>query len=316
VDLTASRLEEAPRGLERRGLFFSGGVDSLYGLVTLSGGALLPDLITVRSFGSAVAAGELRRARRDNVRAAAAALGAELVEVETNLKRITDPLLTWDLAHGGALAAVGLALGHRYREIGVATDDGSISGRRTGTAPELIPLWSRRHLAFFPVGSGVRRSDKLAALTANETARGHLAVCWRGTAGRLNCGRCLKCLRTMLQLEVLGALKSFSTLPSEVPLDDLDRLLETEASLFPWADLAEALAARPGAEELADRVSRMLGRSRAVREPVRPRDLMLPSGWRKLATRLRRLTMRGLPPPLRARLWRATRWRRHRARAA
>jgi hypothetical protein len=313
VDLVASRPEEAPPGLARRGLFFSGGVDSLYGVVTLSREALPPDLITIQSFGSARAAREVRRIRLENARAAAAALGAELVEVETNLKRITDPLLGWDLAHGGALAAVGLALGGRYRWIGVATDDASISGQRAGTVPELIPLWSRRHLAFFPVGSGVRRSDKLAALSANDTARRHLAVCWQSTAGTLNCGRCVKCLRTMLQLEVLGALEAFSTLPAEIPLDDLDRLLEAEASLFPWADLAEALAARPGAGELAARVSRFLARSRAVREPVRRRDLILPSGWRKLATRLRWLTMRDLPPPLRARLWRVTRGRRHRA---
>src|SRR5262249_59102310 len=48
-------------------------------------------------------------------------------------------------------------------------------------------------------------------------APGSLRVCWENPDGAYNCGRCEKCLRTMINLLIAGALDRCPTFP--LPLD-------------------------------------------------------------------------------------------------
>ena len=47
-------------------------------------------------------------------------------------------------------------------------------------------------------GAGFTRTQKVAILNAWEAARNNLRVCWQGPQTGRNCGKCEKCVRTML----------------------------------------------------------------------------------------------------------------------
>ncbi|MGI8756518.1 MAG: hypothetical protein ACR2MB_11780, partial [Acidimicrobiales bacterium] len=68
----------------------------------------------------------------------------------------------------------------------------------------------------------------------------HLRVCWRNVDGLTNCGRCEKCVRTMVMFAGADQLQHCATFPDRAglprALDDLDAL---GSGLIPmWADLA------------------------------------------------------------------------------
>ena len=306
VRIDADVMEEQPSGDEGVGLFFTAGVDSLFAAVKRPAGSPPPELIAVHGLDFDLERTALRHKLSALMRAAADDLGLGLLEVETNLKRLTDPMLHWDLAHGGALAAVGLAIGVRYREIHVAGDDTAISGRLAGTQPRLVPLWSRRNLRFVAADAGTPRSQKTALLAGNETARRHLRVCWRNTGDEVNCGRCKKCVRTMMQLDGLGVLDRFRTLPDDVPVNLLKRKVDA-INLFQWENLERDLESRSVDGETMAVLRDFVERSRAARMPLRPLDLMTSAGRRKAVARGHLAIMRELPPPLRTRLRRAAR---------
>jgi len=57
-----------------------------------------------------------------------------------------------------------------------------------------------------------------------------LRVCWENRGGRYNCGTCEKCLRTMAELYLAGALERCRTLPDRIDIDALSRLPVSDPS--------------------------------------------------------------------------------------
>src|SRR4029079_18844915 len=81
-----------------------------------------------------------------------------------------------------------------------------------------------------------------------------------------NCGRCRKCVMTMVPLEAFGALKAVATFPGEIDPDLIDEYeLGQELVLKLWQDIIDAAreASRPDLEapvaRLGDRTRRKLG---------------------------------------------------------
>lgn len=66
---------------------------------------------------------------------------------------------------------------------------------------------SNENLKIYSEGAAYERLDKMAHLVDFEPAQKYLQVCVQGV-GR-NCGRCVKCARTLLMLDCLGALDRF-----------------------------------------------------------------------------------------------------------
>ena len=89
-------------------------------------------------------------------------------------------------------------------------------------------------------------------------ARSTLRVCWQNEPGTLNCGRCDKCLRTMVGLAAVGLLDEIESLPSEIDLAAVSR--HPAASRSDRAYLLEAHeAARVGGHhEIADALATAL----------------------------------------------------------
>lgn len=74
---------------------------------------------------------------------------------------------------------------------------------------ELLSLqcFSTRQLKFYSDGGAVTRFDKTRMLVDFEAAQKYLHVCVRNSGP--NCNRCLKCCRTLIALDALGALEKF-----------------------------------------------------------------------------------------------------------
>jgi pyruvyl transferase EpsO len=263
VALRAPLLQEVAGG-GACGLFFTGGVDSFFSIHDPDGNLGASSvLVFAEGFDVPLASGPLRSRIKERLREAARLMGKAFIPVATNYRALTDPLIPWEMAHGGGLASSGLAVGGAVRRIGINSSDAYISRTPYGTHPDLDVLWSRRSLEFVPVGTPYPRSRKLATLVGDPVARSFLRVCWENIGGRYNCRQCEKCLRTMLQLDAMGALDDFPTLAGEIPERLLDRLREPAHRLFLWEELASVLGGDPAKAALVYAIGRMIERSRA-----------------------------------------------------
>jgi hypothetical protein len=198
------------------GTFFTGGVDSFYTLLTHRDE--ITDLIYVHGFDIPLENAPLREKVSRMVRRVASHFGKRAVEVETNLHDLLDPYAGWQaMAHGAALAAVGHLLSSHLARIYIPATYSRETMHRAGSHPLLDPLWSTEVLEFVHDGSEASRPAKVALLAQSDIALQSLRVCYRNFGGAYNCGRCEKCLRTMMNLSAVGALDRCTTFAA--PLD-------------------------------------------------------------------------------------------------
>ena len=189
-------------------LCFSGGVDAFYTL--LAAGRQIDTL--VYAVGYDVKLRERRRAAAVTrlVRDVAADRGIRAVAIHTNLRR--HPLqrsTPWALSYGGALAAIGHLIGNKAGRLLTSSDGLGFTHPQVGSRPDTDRLHSSRHLAVEHVATGITRLDKIRRLAAEPLVQRHLRVCWKNVGDQLNCGRCEKCVRTMIALDACGALGQF-----------------------------------------------------------------------------------------------------------
>lgn len=205
--------DPAPRTVgDREGVFFSGGVDSFF-TVLHDPAPPSRDLITVVGLDVPLrrqeAADRLTRRHMDVARS----LDAGFIEVRTNVRETRWQEADWErLAHGPVLAAIGLGIERRFRAVRIAAGSGYRDLRPWGSHPLVDPLWSTEGLEVIHDGGAFSRVEKMRRLVGSGLALESLRICWRSGADE-NCGRCNKCYRAMLTLDLLGALAQATTLP-------------------------------------------------------------------------------------------------------
>jgi len=211
---------------ERTGLFFTAGVDSFFTLYHFDTMAAdhpewrqrpVDDLIYVWGFDIPLAHREACESKDRALRRIAADVGKPLVTLVTNL-RDTGVRQPWGrVMHGPALGGVGLLLGNRWRETLLSSWFCHEDTDPWGSTGITDPLLSTSATRTRPYGAGHDRFEKLAFLMRFPLAFETLHVCWEERSAG-NCGRCEKCLRTLIALDILGALDRAATFPRE-PLD-------------------------------------------------------------------------------------------------
>ena len=239
------------------GCFFSGGVDSFYSavehrdeithLVFVNAGFDRPDALAL-----------------ENVRAAAAELGKPLIEVETNLRSFSNACAVEFADYGGAaLAAVALLFQHTFEKVLIGSSFSYLALPRWGSHPLTDPLWSTESLEVVHDGAEATRPMKVARLAGSEVAMRRLRVC-HGDGGEtesLNCGRCSKCLRTMINLRAAGMLGRCSSLPGSLDLRAVADLPVTDdRDLAFLLENLRAVEVDGRDEPLADALRSSLGR--------------------------------------------------------
>ena len=232
------------------GCFFSGGVDSFFSALRHSDD--ITHLIFVRGFDIAYTDDDLGDRAAGAARAAATAMGKQFVEVRTNIRAVSDPHVSWGLQfHGAALAMVGLALAPHLSQVIIPAGDYQDELFPWGSHPDLDPLWSSSAVRFVHDGTDTTRPDKVAAIARHQVVLDHLRVCWESPGGAYNCGRCEKCLRTMISLRTVGALRSCRTLPDSLDVRAVRRVhLNGEGRMSAAENLRAMRASGCGDQEL------------------------------------------------------------------
>jgi hypothetical protein len=199
--------------------FFSGGVDSFF---TLLRNADLPgdtskkidDLLLVWGFDVSIENKDAFQRMLIVLKNAAGNFDKELYDVATNLRQTRFNKANWGrLAHGAALASVGLHLENRYRRLLIPSSGGFKELLPWGSHVLTDPLFSTRRMRVMQDGAGSSRTQKLERIASSPVVQQSLRVCWRSGTDQ-NCGRCGKCLRAMAALEVLGFRERCSSFPS------------------------------------------------------------------------------------------------------
>jgi len=130
-------------------------------------------------------------------------LGMELVPLATNFREQPGD---WEDAHGTALAACLTLLKGRFRSALVASSyPYSALILPYGSNPVTDPLLSSDSFRIRHDGADVAKVEKVKAIAPWPEARRNLRVCWEGAAHDRNCGRCQKCVWTLLVFRMIGA---------------------------------------------------------------------------------------------------------------
>lgn len=212
------------RAPSRAATFFSGGVDSFYTLLKFLRSERLPAPLTHCIFMRGVAfpldeAAEVEDGVRI-VRAVARRLGIDVIVGTTNLRTVfPESFLRWERHFfGSALAGTALSLA---RGLDYACIPSSFTYRHLvphGSHPLVDEWYSTEDLRLIHDGCEVSRAEKVAKSVEwdRDLVMQYLRVCIWNADGADNCGRCRKCVRTAVALEILGVLQD---MPSFVHKD-------------------------------------------------------------------------------------------------
>jgi hypothetical protein len=150
--------------------------------------------------------GDENRARSiDATRRAAIDVGCELILLETNLRHFTERFQEWGVTFGGGLAGIGLALGGAFSHLLLPSSLPIGAPNTYGSQPALDPLWSTERTTIVHDGAESSRARKVRYLADHPAALRNLKVCYDADTDD-NCGKCGKCLNTMMALHAAGVL--------------------------------------------------------------------------------------------------------------
>lgn len=242
--------------------FFSGGVDSFYTL--FENLDEITDLIFVRGFDIRLDDDVLYHASSRAVHAVAAAFDLNVIEIKTNVRELIDPYAPWgDLGYGTPLFAIAHLLSEELDRIFVpsAFDRGNLLP--SGTHPSLDPLWSSEQIEIVHHGCEATRMQKVERIAHSDVTLNNLRVCFNKPNNSLNCGKCKKCLMTMLHLHIHGRLEHSTSFPTKIDPDVIRNIRDPKApaTYIFYREILEALAKRPQDRELIDAIRHYLSRS-------------------------------------------------------
>jgi hypothetical protein len=127
--------------------------------------------------------------------------------------------LSRNLTQGSVLGSVALLLG--FHQTYIPASDSYLLLRPNGSHPLTDPLWSNESMRIIHDGCEAERTDKLRKICECESVLANLRVCFNDQD--VNCGKCAKCMRTMIPLKLLGA--SAAPFPSLPPLKTIRKTI-------------------------------------------------------------------------------------------
>lgn len=292
---------DPPPPTDLTGCYFTRGADSWYAVLSaLEDDPQTPPLthlVFSPDFVSSLNSPRLIREKTEATRRAAERTGLAFVEVATNLKH----------DFGGAqLVSTALALGFRRMLLPSGAMHGEIV--RATTHPVLDHRFSTERTEIVHYGDA-SRVDKIARIARSQDALETLRVCHHDGVRDDNCGRCEKCVRTMLELHVVGALDRASTLPRRVDPAVVCAVRRKLGRRHQWMHVLHLLSDSPQDRELSAAIRLVVARNdldrtaELLRETVSDPGLgalhhRLPSAVRRAAasTRLAAWVLNVRPP--------------------
>lgn len=206
--------------LEREAFFFSGGIDSF---ATLRSNRLNFPLEHPGSFkdgllvqGIQPEIDEVFEHVKSSLSVVAQEAGITIVPVSTNIRYLYDDWSFWvDEFEAAVFSAVAHAFNSRITSATIATSYDLPNLHPHGSHPMLDPNYSSRDLRIRHDDVTISRFAKTKLVADWDVALQHIRVCNSPKPhDTLNCGKCEKCVRTMLSLIALGVIdKTGDSLP-------------------------------------------------------------------------------------------------------
>lgn len=248
-------------------IFLSGGMDSLAALKRIRDNyapthpGYPRDALLVHGFdiGGVIERGAkypvFERAKAAMVPVAADA-GLSLIPVYTNIRHLCDNRDLWlNQFFGAVLAAAVHIFSPRINLAWLASSYDIPHLHPCGSHPLLDPAYGSLDLRISHRDVGLSRMEKLKIVADWDVAFQNFRVCLANMPDKLNCGRCEKCVRTMLELEAMGLLhKTRAFEENAVDPSWLDAFSITIRVREPfYEELVEPLRAR-GRNDLAEKI--------------------------------------------------------------
>lgn len=275
------------------GCLFSRGVDSMYSATDTG---LSPETQLVFCDGLEPIQDEQTRAEEWRlVQEAAGLIGRPVMRISTNLRSPEAQLIDYQDLHGAGIAFMGHSLSGGFGHMVVPADQSYSIAGASGSNPLINPLFASDRLAFDYHGLEAGRPGKVARLAAERPdLLPYLKVCFMENSPA-NCGRCRKCLVTMIALQSAGALERASLFPDEIDLEILRAIRIDEMTLrFFFAESLERLGdserdrlVRAGVEHVLRRSARPtpLARARTFRAWLRGEREWAGADWSQAPSR-------------------------------
>jgi hypothetical protein len=224
--------------------------------------------VLVHGFDIPLAQGDFFETVHTQAAIVADGLGKTLVPVRTNLRDILNGIEWPFYGAGPAMAAVGLALARLFHTALMAADRtfGELGSTTLGCHPALDPLWSTETLEFVHDGAETKRADKIPLIASSPLALRGLRVCFENPDGAYNCGRCSKCLNTMVLLDLYRVLNQTEQLPHRYDLRDI-AAVDQPVGRFRrtlWVETLARVKAAGGPPELIRSIETSLARGARV----------------------------------------------------
>ncbi|MFB8791396.1 MAG: hypothetical protein U7123_21810 [Potamolinea sp.] len=129
-------------------------------------------------------------------------LDVELIPIATNFRELPQD---WEDAFGTAIASCLMLLQGGYNTGLIGSSDPYHSlNLPYGSNPITDSLLSSNTFQIICDGSAFTRLQKVEEIANWEQACTNLRVCWQNSQSDKNCGRCEKCIRTILNFRVMG----------------------------------------------------------------------------------------------------------------
>jgi len=208
IGITTGPVQAVPIPNRSAASFFSAGVDSTFTVLRR------PDVkhwVTVQGFDMPISKTKEFEQHCARLAGIAEHYGAQFIPVVTNIRETRWKKAHWEaVSHGPALAAVALMFENHFHEVLVPASYDYSCLDPWGSHPLSDPLFSTVHTKIVHEGTAYTRTEKIEYLSGDNKALSELHVCYRGADSRgqdhRNCGRCEKCYRTMIALDLFGKL--------------------------------------------------------------------------------------------------------------
>jgi hypothetical protein len=213
--IEASNATRLPAGSV--GLFVSGGIDSLASLrcnlqrIPRSHPEAISAIVLVAGSTSERKFERLNEVHEMIAREA----GVQPIALRTNAQLLHENNMPFyiNVYHGAFLSGLAHCLGGRLRKVKISATFDAANLKPWGSHPLLDPFYGSAHMTIEHSGLEMSRFAKTAVVAEWPEGLCHVNVCVSPDAVGENCGRCEKCLRTMLALMALGKLETAAAFP-------------------------------------------------------------------------------------------------------
>ncbi len=260
------RSDRLPQKGSQTALLFSGGVDSFYSL--LRGPFPINNLVFLQGCDVLLSETERLKSMDASLREVAAQVGAKAISIKTNLREHPIAGRKFKISHGGVFSSVGHLLPEVDRLIISSSQQKGVWDLPFGSHWDTDPLWGSESLEIVHYGEEFGRNEKLRGIAGETVVQQNLSVCQGKIEDRLNdpsynCGKCEKCVRTMLIISQSNSLQNYPKFLEKNNLNArLDEVLYLSDYLVP---VYEDILAHGLEDNLAHSVILLLGRTKKIK---------------------------------------------------